>query len=68
MEKKTHLYFPINKCGCSTFKKVFKCYEHILIPNLNLNNDKNNNLHLLKPTYNLYYKFTIIRHPIHRFL
>lgn len=68
MEKKTHLYFPINKCGNTTFKKVFKSYEHILIPNLNINNDKNNNLYLLKPTYNLYYKFTIIRHPIQRFL
>lgn len=68
MEKKTYLYFPINKCANSTFKYVFKSYKHILIPNLNLNNDPNNNLHLLKPNYNLYYKFAIIRHPIHRFL
>lgn len=68
MEKKTYLYFPINKCASTTFRSVFKKYNHILVPNLNLNNDPDNNLHLLKPNYNLYYKFTIVRHPIDRFL
>ena len=68
MKKKTHLYFPINKCGNTTFKMIFKNYKHILIPNLNINNNGNSQLNLLKPKYNLYYKFTIIRHPIKRFL
>jgi len=63
-----YLYFPINKCATTTFKKIFKEYNHILIPNLNIDNDPEKNLHLLKPNFKNYFKFTIIRHPIQRFL
>ena len=66
--KKTHLYFPINKCASTSFKKIFSKYNHILIPNLDTNNNSNTNLHLMKDKYNLFFKFTIIRHPIDRFI
>ncbi len=63
-----YLYFPINKCATTTFKKIFNEYNHIIIPNLNLDTDHEKNLHLLKPNFKNYFKFTIIRHPIQRFL
>jgi hypothetical protein len=63
-----YLYFPINKCATTTLKKIFKEYNHIIIPNLNLDTDCEKNLHLLKPNFKNYFKFTIIRHPIQRFL
>jgi hypothetical protein len=68
LNSKKYLYFPINKCATTTFKNIFKKYNHILIPNLNLNQDTNKNLHLLKLDFKNYFKFTIIRHPIQRFL
>ena len=63
-----YLYFPINKCASTSFKKVFKDYNHILVPNLNLDKNPAKNLHVLKPNFKKYFKFTIIRHPIQRFL
>lgn len=65
---KTHLYFPINKCGSTSLKYILKKYNHIIIPNLDLNNK--NCLKYIKTTenYNKYYKFTIIRHPYDRFI
>lgn len=68
MSSKKYLYFPINKCANTSFRALFTGYKHIIIPNLNLNRDKNKNLHLLKDRYNEFFKFTVIRHPISRFL
>jgi len=65
MDKKV-LYFPINKCACTSFKKLFEGCDNIIVPNLNL--EDNNNLHLIKNDFDKYYKFAIIRHPISRFL
>ena len=51
-----YLYFPLNKCASTTFKKIFKDYNHILIPNLNLDKDPDKNLHLLEPNFKKYFK------------
>ena len=44
MLNKTHLYFPINKCGNTSFKKIFVKYKHILISDLNISNNNKKNL------------------------
>lgn len=63
-----YLYFPINKCGNTSFKKIFEKYNHIVIPNLNLDNDENKNLHLLKKNFDKFFKFTLIKHPLNRLI
>jgi hypothetical protein len=36
------LYFPINKCACTTsFKKLFNECDNIIVPNLNIENNNN---------------------------
>jgi len=68
MSEVKYLYFPINKCGNTSFKKIFEKYNHIVIPNLNLDNDENKNLHLLKKNFDKFFKFTLIKHPLNRLI
>lgn len=64
------LYIAINKCANTSFKRLFKNYNHILIPHNNIiGKNQKNNLKFIKQNYwSNYYKFTIVRNPLDRFI
>ena len=71
MQKNKYMYIALNKCANTTFKLLFSKYKHILVPHNNMiNKSKKTNLVLIKRSeeWNNYFKFTIVRHPISRFL
>tara|TARA_R100001163_G_C5068066_1_gene207792 strand:+ start:5001 stop:5633 length:633 start_codon:yes stop_codon:yes gene_type:complete len=67
----THLYVRVNKCGSTSLTNLFNKFPHILIPHNDLPKlpDKKN-LRLIKKSkqWKQFKKFTVVRHPIFRFI
>jgi hypothetical protein len=66
----THVYIPINKCANTSFKQLFKDHPHIIVPNLDTGTTPMTNLSILRTCdcYADLFKFTVVRHPISRFI